>query len=146
MLETLKLQHKSGMERGLCRPVRRFPVSLPLHNCINMSPISSILFGSSRANGRLDFCILSRQRLSDVPFVFIRWLTSFCPNMDRVHCIAVDFPVHIQSYTSSRNTQIYKYGHPQMATANDQTQCIPVSVSPNKKGMRQEPFSSNTVS
>jgi len=60
MLHTLKLQQRRGMECGLCRPVHRFLVSLPLHNWISKSPMSPMLFGLSRANGRVDFCILSR--------------------------------------------------------------------------------------
>lgn len=91
-LDGEKLQHRSGIDLGLWSPILRLPDSLPLHNWIRSSPISLRFFGSSKLNGKVDFVILSIHKLSEVALVFIKWLTSFCPQMDRAHWIAVDLP------------------------------------------------------
>lgn len=66
-----KLQQIRGIVRGFLRPIFIFPICLPLHKLIKISPMPSEVLGSSSENGIVDLKHLSSTNVSDVLLVFI---------------------------------------------------------------------------
>lgn len=87
-----KLQHISGIVRGFRTPTFMLPICLPLHKSIKISPIPSVLLGSSKANGMVDLQHLSNTSVSDVLLVFIRCPVSCCPVILSAQSAADDLP------------------------------------------------------
>lgn len=82
----------SGMVRGFLTPTFIFPICLPLHKSMRISPIPSVLLGSSKANGMVDLQHLSKTSVSEVLLVFMRCPVSCCPMTLSPQSAAVDLP------------------------------------------------------